>query len=86
VPDLERGESISQRFLRCSAEISDGSYKRLFYEDTGKNLFRRQFRDLQVAIRQGGFKGLTQKLSRLRMRHLHRLLWKGFTSREYLPR
>ncbi|HWO28139.1 MAG TPA: CapA family protein [Candidatus Acidoferrum sp.] len=86
VPDLERGESISQRFLRCSAEISDGSYKRLFYEDTGKNLFRRQFRDLQVAVRQGGFKGLTQKLSRLRMRHLHRLLWKGFTSREYLPR
>lgn len=86
VPDLERGESISQRFLRCSEEISDGSYKRLFYKDTGKNLFRRQFRDVQVAIRQGGFKGLAQKLSRLRMRHLHRLIWKGLTSREYLPR
>jgi poly-gamma-glutamate capsule biosynthesis protein CapA/YwtB (metallophosphatase superfamily) len=86
VPDRKRGEGISQRFLRCSEEISDGSYKRLFYQDTGKNLFRRQFRDVQVAIRQGGLKGLTQKLSRLRMRHLHRLLWKGFTSREYLPR
>jgi poly-gamma-glutamate capsule biosynthesis protein CapA/YwtB (metallophosphatase superfamily) len=86
VPDLERGENISQRFLRCSEEISDGSYKRLFYEDTGKNLFRRQFRDIQVAIRQGGVKGLTRKLSRLRMRHLHRLIWKGLTSRESLPR
>jgi poly-gamma-glutamate capsule biosynthesis protein CapA/YwtB (metallophosphatase superfamily) len=86
VPDLERGESISQRFLRCSEEIWDGSYKRLFYKDTGKNLLRRQFRDVQVAIRQGGLKGLTRKLSRLRMRHLQRLIWKGFTSGEYLPR
>jgi poly-gamma-glutamate capsule biosynthesis protein CapA/YwtB (metallophosphatase superfamily) len=86
VPDSKRSESISQRFLRCSEEISDGSYKRLFYQDTGNNLFRRQFRDVQVAIRQGGLKGLTRKLSRLRMRHLHRLIWKGFGSREYLPR
>ena len=77
VPDPGRGDSISRRFLRCSEEISDGSYKRLFYQDTGKNLFRRQFRDVQVAIRQGGLKGLTRKLSRLRMRHLHRLIWKG---------
>ena len=86
IPDLERNEAISQRFLRCSEEIADGSYKRLFYEDTGKNLFRRQFRDVQVAIRQGGLKGLTRKLGRLRMRHLHRLIWKGFASREYLSR
>jgi hypothetical protein len=86
VPDLERGQSISQRFLRCSEEIWDGSYKRLFYKDTGKNILRRQFRDVQVAIRQGGLKGLTRKLSRLRIRHLQRLIWKGFTSGEYLPR
>ena len=86
VPDLTQSESISQRFLQYSQEVSDGSYKRLFYQDTGKNLFRRQFRDVQVAVRQGGLKGLTRKLSRLRMRHLHRLIWKGFASREYLPR
>jgi poly-gamma-glutamate capsule biosynthesis protein CapA/YwtB (metallophosphatase superfamily) len=86
VPNPERGEAISERFLRCSEEIANGSYKRLFYKDTGKDLFRRQFRDVQVAIRQGGLKGLTRKLSRLRMRHLHRLIWKGFAAREYLPR
>jgi poly-gamma-glutamate capsule biosynthesis protein CapA/YwtB (metallophosphatase superfamily) len=77
VPDLEREETISQRFLRCSEEIGDGSYKWLFYQDTGKNLFRRQFRDMRVAFRQGGWQGLTRKLRRLRMRHLRRLLWKG---------
>jgi Bacterial capsule synthesis protein PGA_cap len=86
VPDLDRGETISQRFLRCSQEIADGSYQRLFYKDTGNNLFRRQFRDMQVAFRQGGWRGLTRKLRRLRMRHLHRFLWKGSVRANILSR
>jgi poly-gamma-glutamate capsule biosynthesis protein CapA/YwtB (metallophosphatase superfamily) len=86
VPDLETSGIISQRFLRFSEEIVDGSFKRFFYEDTGQNLFRRQFRDAQVAFRQGGVKGLARKLRRLRVRHLHRLLWKGFALHEYSSR
>lgn len=69
-------ESIMDRFRSCSREIVDGSYKTVFYRDTGKDLFGRQLRDVQVAFQKGGVKGIAQKLGRLRMRHMQRLIRK----------
>jgi hypothetical protein len=64
-------------FAELSAEISQGIYKEQFYSDVKKGLFRRQLRDMQAAIQNGGVLGLVTKLGRVRMRHLQRALRRG---------
>lgn len=76
IPETARADAILDRFLSLSREIHDGSYRQLFYRDTGKELFGRQFRDMQVAFENGGVRGLASKLGRVRMRHLTRVLRK----------
>ena len=73
-PDPSQAEEINSRFLSLSKEIADDSYKALFYSDIQSGMLDRQLRDAQVAFRRGGVKGLAQKIGRLRMRHVRRLL------------
>jgi Bacterial capsule synthesis protein PGA_cap len=71
-PQVCAGE-IEERLLSLSLEISTGAYKRRFYEEVGRDLLVRQLRDFRAAIRNGGFKGVMQKIARLRARHLKQL-------------
>jgi poly-gamma-glutamate capsule biosynthesis protein CapA/YwtB (metallophosphatase superfamily) len=77
IPGRRIAQQILQRFLDLSAEMADGSYERLFYRDTRKDLFRRQYRNLQAAYRTGGVPGLARILTRIRMRHVNRVLHKS---------
>jgi len=78
IPDWSSAKTVLDRFMMLSLEIADGIYSDRFYEDTGKDLVRRQFRNLRAAYQRGGLSGLAQILSRIRMRHLHRVLHKAF--------
>ena len=78
IPDWSSANIILDRFMMLSLEIADGSYSQRFYEDTGKDLVRRQFRNLRAAYQRGGLFGLAQILSRIRMRHVNRVLHKAF--------
>jgi poly-gamma-glutamate capsule biosynthesis protein CapA/YwtB (metallophosphatase superfamily) len=78
IPDWASAKTILDRFMMLSLEIAEGSYGHRFYEDTGKDLVRRQFRNLRAAYKRGGLSGLAQILSRIRMRHLNRVLHKAF--------
>lgn len=71
-PDMSR--TILSRFALLSEEISNGSYKRLFYKEISNGLVRLYVRDARAAFRQSGVQGLTRKVSRLRLRHMKRLL------------
>jgi capsule synthesis protein PGA_cap len=77
IPEPAEADAILDRFMSLSQEICEGSYHQLFYRDTGKGLFGRQFRDIQVAFENGGVRGVASKLSRVRMRHLIRVLHKS---------
>jgi poly-gamma-glutamate synthesis protein (capsule biosynthesis protein) len=78
IPDWASAKTILDRFMMLSLEIAEGSYHQRFYEDTGKDLVQRQLRNLRTAYRRGGLLGLAQLLSRLRMRHVNRVLHKAF--------
>ena len=78
IPDWCSAKAILDRFMMLSLEIADGSYRQGFYEDTGKDLVRRQFRNLRAAYQRGGLLGVAQILSRIRMRHVNRALHKAF--------
>jgi Bacterial capsule synthesis protein PGA_cap len=78
IPEWASAKNILDRFMMLSLEIADGSYRRQFYEDTGKDLIRRQYRNLRAAYQSGGLLGLAQLLSRIRMRHVNRVLHKAF--------
>jgi hypothetical protein len=78
IPDRTSANIILDRFMMLSLEIADGSYRQRFYEDTGKDLVRRQFRNLRAAYQRGGLLGVVQILSRIRMRHVNRALHKAF--------
>jgi poly-gamma-glutamate capsule biosynthesis protein CapA/YwtB (metallophosphatase superfamily) len=77
VPLLADACGTLNHFEALSAEISNGNYKEKFYSDIKNGMFRRQLRDMRVAIRNGGVRGLVTKLGRVRMRHLQRVLRKG---------
>ncbi len=77
VPDTARADAILDRFMDLSQEMCDGSFRRHFYQDTGKGLWGRQLRDMQAAFANGGLRGLATKLTRVRMRHLTRVLHKS---------
>jgi len=76
VPSAAEGSAILDRFRRLSEEIADGSHARLFYQDASHGLVRLYLRDAKMAYHHAGLRGLAQKASRLRMRHVRRLVHK----------
>jgi poly-gamma-glutamate capsule biosynthesis protein CapA/YwtB (metallophosphatase superfamily) len=76
VPSAREAEIILERFKAVSQEIADGSYRKVFYQDMGQDLVRRQIRDTLIAYRRAGVRGVANKLGRLRMRHIRRLVHK----------
>jgi hypothetical protein len=78
IPESAGAKTILDRFMMLSLEIVEGSYGQRFYQDTGKDLVQRQFRNLRAAYKKGGLSGLVQILSRIRMRHINRVLHKAF--------
>lgn len=78
IPEWANAKTILDRFMMLSLEIAEGTYRQRFYEDTGKDLVRRQLRNLRTAYERGGLPGLAQILSRIRMRHINRALHKAF--------
>jgi len=78
IPEWSSAKMILDRFMMLSLEIAEGSYGQRFYEDTGRDLVRRQIRNLRTAYERGGLFGLAQILSRIRMRHVNRVLHKAF--------
>ncbi|MGA8223305.1 MAG: CapA family protein [Candidatus Acidiferrales bacterium] len=75
-PSAEISRTILNRFQELSSEIADGSFERRFYRDMSKGLLRLYLRDVKMAYRQAGLRGLARKASRLRVRHVRRLAHK----------
>lgn len=73
VPSAEMSQVILDRFRLLSAEIEDGSSKRLFYQEISQSLVKLYLRDARAAFRESGILGLARKTARIRMRHLRRL-------------
>jgi poly-gamma-glutamate capsule biosynthesis protein CapA/YwtB (metallophosphatase superfamily) len=73
VPSAEISQIILNRFQRLSAEVADGSSKRLFYQEISQSLVKLYLRDARAAFRESGILGLARKTARIRMRHLRRL-------------
>lgn len=76
IPSQADSRAILQRFSRISAEIEDGSYESAFYRDVSNGLMRLYLRDARRAFQQLGMRGLARKASRVRMRHMKRLVHK----------
>ncbi len=72
-PSAEIRQIILDRFRLLSAEIADGSSKRLFYREISQSLVKLYLRDVRAAFRESGVLGLARKTGRIRMRHLRRL-------------
>ena len=73
VPSAETGRIILDRFMQLSAEIADGSSKKLFYQEISQNLTGLYLRDVRAAFRESGIRGLARKAGRIRLRHVRRL-------------
>ncbi|HKV03872.1 MAG TPA: CapA family protein [Candidatus Acidoferrales bacterium] len=73
-PSCEMGRVILERFSDLSAEIRSGTSGRRFYDDVSPGLLPLYLRDARAAFRESGLRGLARKASRLRVRHLRRLL------------
>jgi poly-gamma-glutamate capsule biosynthesis protein CapA/YwtB (metallophosphatase superfamily) len=67
---------VMNRFRSLSAELADGTYKKLFYQDVSPRLFQRHYADAVRAFRDAGIRGVMQKFSRLRVKHLLRAVHK----------
>ena len=74
VPPPEIARSILERFLGLTAEITDGTSARRFYQEISPGVLPLYTRDLRAAFRQSGLRGLARKAGRIRPRHLRRLL------------
>jgi poly-gamma-glutamate capsule biosynthesis protein CapA/YwtB (metallophosphatase superfamily) len=72
-PSVETSRTILNRFQCLSAEIADGSSKKLFYQEASQSLVKLYLRDARAAFRESGVLGLARKTGRVRMRHLRRL-------------
>jgi len=72
-PSAEVSRTILDRFRQLSAEIADGSSKRVFYREISQNLIRLYLRDARAAFSESGIGGLARKAWRIRLRHLRRL-------------
>jgi hypothetical protein len=77
IPDTEMCRRILERFQELSQEIADGSYEKMFYRDVSPGLFRLYIRDVRSAFRHRGVRGLAIKMSRIRLRHVRRLVRKA---------
>src|ERR1700691_2484325 len=77
IPDTIMGHRILNRFRELSEEIADGSYEKMFYRDLSPGLFRLYIRDARAAFRHGGVRGVPFSLSRIRLRHVRRLVRKA---------
>jgi hypothetical protein len=76
IPPPLAGRQILERLCALSDEIVDGSYERLFYRDMSEGLLRLYARDVQAAFRADGIRGLARKATRVRARHVRRLVRK----------
>jgi hypothetical protein len=76
IPAPELGETIIDRFRALSSEIANGSFAQLFYKDQSRGLLKLYLRDARAAFRNAGFRGLASKASRIRVRHVRRLVHK----------
>lgn len=76
VPDAATSARIFQRLEAISTAIENGSYRRQFYKDMSPDLVKNQLRDTVAAYRDTGMKGIVDKLTRLRIRHIRRLVHK----------
>jgi Bacterial capsule synthesis protein PGA_cap len=77
IPDTIMGHRILHRFRELSEEIADGSYEKMFYRDLSPGLLRLYIRDARAAFRHRGVRGLAIKMSRIRLRHVRRLVRKA---------
>jgi poly-gamma-glutamate capsule biosynthesis protein CapA/YwtB (metallophosphatase superfamily) len=77
VPGKVVCERILNRFQELSEEIADGSYEKMFYRDVSPGLFRLYMRDVRSAFRHRGVRGVAIKMSRIRLRHVRRLVRKA---------
>ncbi len=68
--------AILARFHCLSREISDGRYRRMFYDEVGEDLGNLYLRDVRAAYRQAGVAGLVKKAGRIRLTHVKRLFHK----------
>jgi len=80
VPSTQESATILDRFKKISASIQDGSYRQTFYRDMSRDLVGTQWRDVRVAFRRAGLRGIFQKLTRMRPAHVRRLYHKGLAS------
>lgn len=76
VPSAITSAAIFERFRKISNEIADGSFARLFYRDMSRGMIPLYWRDARAAYQQAGMRGLARKASRVRLRHVRRLLHK----------
>jgi len=77
IPDASMRDRILNRFRELSEEIADGSYEKMFYRDLSPGLLRLYMRDAHAAFRHRGVRGLAIKMSRIRLRHVRRLVRKA---------
>ena len=77
IPEIAMCRAILERFQRLSEEVADGSYEKLFYRDISRGLFRLYLRDVRAALHYRGVRGLAIKMSRIRLRHVRRLVRKA---------
>jgi poly-gamma-glutamate capsule biosynthesis protein CapA/YwtB (metallophosphatase superfamily) len=77
IPDASMRDRILNRFREISEEIADGSYEKMFYRDLSPGLLRLYMRDAHAAFRHRGVRGLAIKMSRIRLRHVRRLVRKA---------
>jgi hypothetical protein len=76
IPAQRMARTILDRFRSLSDEIADGSCKELFFRDMSQGLVRLYLRDARAAFRSAGMRGLARKASRVRMRHLQRMVYR----------
>ena len=76
VPSADESATILNRFDSLSKEMIDGTYEKQFYREVGRGLGRLYLRDAQAAFSSSGLRGLARKATRLRIRHVKRLLHK----------
>lgn len=75
IPSVEVNRRILQRFEKVSAEISEGSYVHLYYQEMSQGILHKLASDVFIAFRKAGPKSIVHKLRRLRMRHIKLILY-----------
>jgi hypothetical protein len=76
VPTVHERDKILQRFRDLSSEMPDGSYRKKFFQDVSEGLLQLYLRDARAAFQFSGVRGLATKMSRVRLRHVKRLVHK----------